>query len=102
MLETSPAQFPSLIYGEASVVSQGGVSLFQISEPITSENVHNFSSTAHNINQAVQALKSYGFKVLNIGDISISIAALKETYERVFKTEMIAEKLPVNKGFCQV
>jgi serine protease AprX len=102
MLETSPAKFPPLIYGEASVISQGGVSLFQTSETITSENVHNFSSTEPNINKAVQALKSHGFNVLNIGDITISIAASKETYERVFKTQLNSQELPVNKGFGQV
>ena len=102
MLETNPAKFPPRLYGEASVVSQGGVSLFQTSEQITSENVHNFSSTEPNINKAVQALKSHGFQVLNIGDITISIAASKETYERVFKTQMNSQELPVNKGFGQV
>ncbi|HDR8053152.1 TPA: S8 family serine peptidase [Bacillus cereus] len=80
---------PPIVYAEASVKSVGGRSLFEASFPITSETVSNFHSESELIEPAVEKLRSEGFEVLQIGPISISIAAPPEVYERVFKTKII-------------
>ncbi|HDR7677150.1 TPA: S8 family serine peptidase [Bacillus wiedmannii] len=80
---------PPVVYAEASVKSVGGRSLFEASFPITRETVSNFHSEPELIEPAVEKLRSEGFEVLQVGPISISIAAPPEVYERVFKTKII-------------
>lgn len=89
---------PPIVYAEASVNSQGGVSLFRSSELITSENITQFYSHPQQVNLAIQRLKAEGFEVLETGRVTLSIAGSAELYERVFNTKIIAKDKPVIKG----
>ncbi len=92
------SNLPSIVYAEASVHSQGGVSLFRSSELITHENITQFYSHPQQVNLAIQRLKSEGFEVLETGRVTLTIAGSVDLYERVFKTKIIAKDKPVIKG----
>lgn len=89
---------PPIVYAEASVNSQGGVSLFRSSELITSENITQFYSHPQQVNLAIQRLKAEGFEVLETGRVTLSIAGSADLYERVFNTQIIAKDKTVIKG----
>ncbi|CAC5340377.1 MULTISPECIES: S8 family serine peptidase [Planktothrix] len=89
---------PPIVYAEASVNSQGGVSLFRSSELITSENITQFYSRPQQVNLAIQRLKAEGFEVLETGRVTLSIAGSADLYERVFNTQIIAKDKTVIKG----
>lgn len=86
------------MYAEASVHSQGGVSLFQSSEQITHENISQFYSHPQQVNLAIQRLQAEGFEVLQTGRVTLSIAGSIDLYERVFKTKIVAKDQTVIKG----
>ncbi len=92
------SKLPSIVYAEVSVHSQGGVSLFQSSEPITHENISQFYSHPQQVNLAIQRLQAEGFEVLETGRVTISIAGSVDLYERVFKTKIVAQDKTVIKG----
>ncbi len=98
LVEKSSQRLPSILYAEASVHSVGGVSLFGTSELITKENVDNFYSDPQLVQSAVEQLSAEGFNVLESGRISITISASPEVYQRVFRTNIIAQERPVIKG----
>jgi hypothetical protein len=92
------SNLPPIVYAEASVNSQGGVSLFRSSELITRENITQFYSHPQQVNLAIQRLKAEGFEVLETGRVTLSIAGSADLYERVFNTQIIAKDKPVIKG----
>ncbi|MDJ0619510.1 MAG: S8 family serine peptidase [Calothrix sp. MO_192.B10] len=97
MVSEVQPRLPVKIYAEASVKSMGGVSLFRPLEDITRENVIQFHSDHRLINLAAERLRAEGFEVLDLGQITISIAAPPEVYQRVFRTQIKAENRPVIK-----
>jgi subtilisin family serine protease len=97
--ESTQPNLPPVVYAEASVKSQGGVSLFDSPETITSENVQNFYSDNQLTRSAVDKLRTEGFNVLAVGDTTITIGAPAEVYERVFRTKIVAEERPAIKSF---
>jgi hypothetical protein len=99
---TTPPALPPIVYAEASVRSQGGVSLFASSTPINSTNVQNFYSASNLIDSAVARLTEQGFQVQQVSPTTITIAAPPEIYERVFRTRIIAEERQTIKKFGQV
>ncbi|WP_225987907.1 S8 family serine peptidase [Bacillus cereus] len=81
------------IYAEAVVKSEGGLSLFEITNSnISSKNIMNFFSSNELVNQATQRLLDEGFNVLHTNSISITIAAPIEVYEEVFKTKILKKE----------
>lgn len=98
MVEQSIQKLPPILYAEASVHSVGGVSLFRTSDLITNENVNSFYSEPQLIKLAVDKLRSEGFNVLAQGQITITISAAPEVYERVFRTKIIPKERSVIKG----
>ncbi|WP_089607828.1 S8 family serine peptidase [Bacillus cereus] len=95
MQNTLTSELPRIIYAEASVHSIGGQSIFTTSKNITSATVEKFYSDKSKIQNAVEKLKKHGFKVLNVGETSISIAASPSTFEKVFHTKIVAKELKV-------
>jgi subtilase family serine protease len=94
--ETTPV-LPPLVYASASVHSIGGMSVFQTQGFITSQNVASFYNNDYLSQIAVQKLIAAGFQVLAINELSISISAPPETYEKAFNTKIVAEERPVIK-----
>lgn len=90
---------PPVVYAEASVRSVGEVSLFETPQLVTSETVPTFYSESQLVNSAVERLRTEGFEVLQVGDTTISLAAPAKTYERFFKTKIIAEEREAIKEF---
>jgi subtilisin family serine protease len=99
MVATSSPELPPIIYAEASVRSQGGVSLFETTAAITQDNVPNFYSDRPLIEAAVQQLTQQGFQVQQVSPTTLTIAAPAETYQQVFRTRIVAEERPVIKKF---
>ncbi|KZD39565.1 peptidase S8 and S53 subtilisin kexin sedolisin [Bacillus cereus] len=89
---------PPIVYAEASVRSVGGESIFETEKMITHENVHRYYNKPELVDIAVEKLKRAGFEVLNIGSVTINIAASPETYERTFNTKIIPEERKVIKS----
>jgi hypothetical protein len=88
---------PRLIYANVSPISVGGVSMFEAGDRINFESVANFISEEEVINRAVNRLRDAGFQILQISPLTINIAGSQATYERAFKTRLIAEERPVIK-----
>lgn len=93
--------FPERVYAEASVRSMGGVSLFDVREPVTSETVDAFYSEAQDTKSAVEMLKEAGFEILYVGETTVTIAAPAATYEDVFNTKIVSEERPAIKEFAE-
>lgn len=90
---------PPVVYAEASVRSVGGVSLYETPEIVTSDTVANFYSESQLVNSAVERLRTEGFEVLQVGPVTISLAAPAKVYERVFKTKIVAVEREAIKEF---
>lgn len=90
---------PKRIFAQASPRSVGGVSLFEAGEQINAKTVGNFFSEAETIRRAASKLQDAGFEVLQVSQATINIAGSPKTYERAFKTTIIAEERPTIKAF---
>ena len=90
-------QLPKILFGEVSVKSIGGTSIFDEKELITYENVKNFFSEESLVNEAVSELKNKGFEVLQVGDATINISAPPKVYKEVFKITIEPQERPVIK-----
>lgn len=99
--ETAP-KMPPEVYAEVSVRSVGDVSLFEAPELVTSETVAGFYSESQLVNSAVERLQAEGFKVLYVGETTITIGAPADVYERVFKTKIELHEREAIKDFGQV
>jgi serine protease AprX len=91
------AELPHKIYAEAVVRSASGKSLLDASYPVTSENVSRFGASSDRLQTTAQRLREAGFDVLDIGKVSITIAAAPEVYERSLHTHLEAIERPVIK-----
>jgi hypothetical protein len=92
-----PGPVPPRIFAQASTRSVGGVSMFEAQYQIRAETVSNFLSDDTVAAEAARRLQGAGFEVLQIAPTSINIAGSRETYERAFKTKLVAKELPVIK-----
>lgn len=99
--ESAPLTLPPLVYAEVSVQSMGGTSLFETEELVTSETVPHFYSERELVKLAVKRLRKEGFQVLQVGPVTITIAAPADVYKQVFKTEIVPEERDVIKDFGQ-
>ncbi|MDQ6814767.1 MAG: S8 family serine peptidase, partial [Bacteroidota bacterium] len=89
---------PPLVFAHASVLSVGGVSLFDSTEHINFFTVQNYYSEDYMVQKAVYMLRAYGFFIMAVNGITISISAAAAVYEKAFVTKLRAEELPVLKG----
>jgi subtilisin family serine protease len=96
--KTSRGRLPHRIYGIASPLSVGGVSMFEAQDKITSETVRNFFSDKEIIERAETKLRSAGFDVLQVTEAMIHIAGDRKTYEEAFGTKLITDERPVLKS----
>ena len=94
--------FIGKIYSEAVVRSASGESLLDSPELVTSDNVDRLYASKALLEEAAKRLHSKGFEVLDIGNISITIAAPPEVYERSLNTTLEAVDRPVLKEWGQV
>lgn len=94
--------FIGKIYSEAVVRSASGESLLDSPELVTSENVDRFYASEALVEEAEKRLQSKGFEVLDKGNISITIAAPPEVYERSLNTTLERVERPVLKELGQV
>lgn len=97
MSQQNQPELPVKVYAEAVVRSASGESLLDSRYPVTSENVHRFYAHGDRLQIAAQRLREAGFDVLDIGKISITIAAFPEVYERSLQTSLEAVERPVIK-----
>jgi subtilase family protein len=88
---------PKVIYANASPLSMGGVSMFEAGNRINADTAANFASEGEVITRAVNRLRDAGFQVLHVSPLTINIAGSQATYERAFKTKLVAEERPVIK-----
>ncbi len=95
-------EVPELIYANASPRSVSGVSMFEAQHQITAETVEHFFSEPDVVERAVARLHEAGFQILQVTQATINIAGTRETYERAFKTRIVAEERPAIKELGRV
>lgn len=78
--------------------SIGGVSLFEATAPITADNVGEFHSEASDIAAASKELRKLGFRVLQEGPVTISIAGSRKLFQEVFGAKLRKQKTEVMEG----
>jgi Subtilase family len=91
------ADFPDVIYAQASPRSVGGVSLFDAAGTVSGQTVPQFFSEPAVIQAAATRLQDAGFRVLQISRSTINIAGARQTYEEAFGTTLVTEERPVLK-----
>jgi len=101
MKQQHQPELPAKIYAEAVVRSGSGESLLDCPYPVTSENVSRFGVSSDRLQAAAQRLREAGFDVLDIGKLSITIAAAPEVYQRSLSTTLEAVERPVIKELGQ-
>ena len=84
---------PKLLYAQVSPHSIGGTSMFEYDGPMGPDMVGNFSSDPELIHRSAYALQDAGFQVLQITDYTINVAAPIATFEKAFKTRVVAHEL---------
>ena len=89
---------PEVVYAQASPRSVGGVSLFDMTRPVTRENVVGFTSEEAMIRTAASRLQGAGFSVLQLAATTINIAGPPSLYEEYFGVDLRAEERPVIKA----
>lgn len=99
-LQNQP-ELPAKIYAEAVVRSTSGKSLLNSPALVTSKNVDQFHASPDLCQLAAQRLRKAGFEVLGIGNLSITIAAERNVYERALATTLEAVERPVIKELGQ-
>jgi subtilisin family serine protease len=95
--ENGTPTVPKRIYAQASPHSQGGTSMFESQELITSSSAANFLSDPELVNRAALRLQDAGFEVLQISALTINIAGSPETYKKAFETTIVADERSVLK-----
>src|SRR5688500_8769693 len=95
MSTTNPTALPSVVYAQASPLSQGGTSLFDSPSPIRADEVAAYTSEETLLRQAIAQLSSAGFQVLQSSPITINIAGPPDLYERYFETNLRADRREV-------
>ncbi len=95
---TRQPKVPNLIYAQASPLSVGGISMFEVQEQINADVAMNFVSEDDVITRAVNRLSDAGFEILDVNQLMINIAGSPATYKRAFKIDIVAEELPVIKA----
>jgi subtilisin family serine protease len=95
--ENGTPTVPKRIYAQASPHSQGGTSMFESQELITSSTAANFLSDPDLVNRAVLRLQDAGFEVLQVSALTINIAGSPETYKKAFETTIVADERSVLK-----
>lgn len=93
---------PDRVFAEAVVRSASGASLLDSPEAVTSETVDQFLASADTVQAAAQELRSAGFDIIDIGSISITVAAPPAVYERALSTQLQAVDRPVIKELQQI
>ena len=91
------SDFPDRIFAIASPCSVGRVSMFEADAQIRRETVGNFESSEDVVQRAADLLQDAGFDVLQANNVMINIAGSRTTYERAFRTKLIAEERPTIK-----
>ncbi len=95
-LNSSP-QLPKKVYAEVVVRSKTGESILDTNATVTSRNIINFYANSNIQQIATQRLRASGFEILDIGHLSISIAAAPEIYQQAFNSPLEAVERPVIK-----
>ncbi|MFM2054014.1 MAG: Alkaline elastase YaB [Pseudomonadota bacterium] len=89
---------PDLLFANVSPHSVGGLSMFDYDGPFDADIVSNFMSEDDVIRRAAQALQDAGFNVLQLTPYTINVAAPIATFERAFRTQVVASELPTLKS----
>lgn len=101
MKQQNQPRLPVKLYAEAVVCSASGESLLGCPYPITGENALRFYPSIDRLQTAAQRLREAGFDVLDIGKLSVTIAAAPEVYQRSLRTTLEAVERPVIKELGQ-
>jgi serine protease AprX len=90
-------EIPPILYAEVPVQS-GGVSIFEKSTIITTENIDGLIPPKEKMISAAHGLSTEGFQIQLISAFSISIAGKSDLFKKVFKEEIVRKEVPVTKG----
>ena len=100
--KSARSKLPPKVYAELSPKSRGYKSLFDLDEPVTSQNVKEYFSDPDVILDTIKELRKLKMKVLGTNGITINVVAEPKQYEEIFSTELTAYELPSMKPFGQM
>ena len=89
-------QLPSRLFAE--VFTKGKLDNLLEKQEITTDNVTLFCADENITKATIKRLQELGFEVLEVNEISISIAGPPSLYEKVFKTAIMTQERPSTKG----
>lgn len=94
-------KLPDRVFAEAVVRSASGRSLLDLPDSVTSETVDQFLASGDTVQAAAQELRAAGFDIVDIGSLSITVAAPPAVYERALLAQLQAVERPVIKELSQ-
>lgn len=97
-IEHDDAGLPTLLYGQASPLSVGGTSMFDMGA-VTSDDVTAVMSEGDIVVRAARMLQEAGFTVLQVSPTTINIAGPASLYSEAFDCTLLAEEREVVKEY---
>lgn len=89
---------PDLIYAQASPLSIGGISLFDVGGRISRKTVHGVTSHPRIIRTALAQLRKAGFEILHVTPIVINFAGPPDLFEKAFRTKIVEKEVALARG----
>lgn len=89
---------PDLVYAQASPLSAGGVSLFDVGGRISRQTAHAVTSHPLVVQTAVAQLQMAGFEILQASPIAINFAGPPALFETVFRTKLVEREVEFPRG----
>jgi hypothetical protein len=97
MTEAAPDRLPDVVYAQASPISRGGTSMFDVEAAITTGQASNFTSDEQLVQEAASRLAAAGFSILQISPLTINIAGPPTLFQDYFATRLVTDERAVIK-----
>jgi hypothetical protein len=82
--------------------SVGGLSMFDMEETFTPDNIEEFRSEESVINRTINELQRLGFEIMNVGPLTISFGGPQNLFKKIFGVKLRKEKIEVMEGMPKV
>jgi subtilisin family serine protease len=86
---------PDYVYAQASPLSVGGISLFDLGRRISRKTVRSVVSQTRVIRSASLQLRNAGFEILHVTSIAINFAGPPDLFEKAFRTKIVETEVQV-------
>ena len=89
---------PELVYAQASPLSLGGVSMFDVGGRVSRQTVHSVTSPRHIIQASLAHLRQAGFQILHVTSVAINFAGPPDLFEKAFRTKIVEREVDLARG----